>query len=142
MRRRTPQTFVARPLRLLTVAMTLAAGLAVGTAMLTAPSHAHAQPYDDGKPGYGPGADDPDYADADLNRDIAAGNAAEEARGDANNRAYSDAQERYAEAVNQRLNDEVRAEAQYNRRVQDWRRAVARCNAGDHAYCDNNEPRR
>jgi hypothetical protein len=140
MSRRTLQTFIDRPLRLLTVALALAASLAVGTAILTAPSHALAQPYDDGKPGYGSG--DPDYADADLNRDIAARNDAEEDRDSANDRAYSDAQRRYAEAVNQRLNDEVRAEAEYNRRVAEWRSAVARCNAGDYSYCDNDQPQR
>ena len=81
------------------------------------------------------GAKDPDHADTDLNAAITAANEAAARREADNRRAFEEAQQRYLDAVNQRMNDEVRRQAEYARRMDAWRADVAACQAGEVARC-------
>lgn len=80
-------------------------------------------------------AKDPDHADGDLNSAIAAANEAAAQREAASRRAFEEAQQRYLDTVNQRMNDEVRRQAEYTRQMEAWRADVAACRAGDLTRC-------
>ena len=48
--------------------------------------------------------------------------------------------QRYLDAVNRRLNDEVRRQAEYARAMDAWRADVAACQAGDTSRCAPVQP--
>lgn len=130
-------------LRRFAAGLALATGLAVGGTALAGdppPAPTNAPVTSTTPPTTTAAVKDPDHADTELNDRIAAANEAAAQREEDNRRAFEAAQQRYLDAVNQRLNDEVRRQAEYARAMDAWRADVAACQAGDTSRCAPVQP--